>query len=660
MYERNAIVLDRFFNQMFGYNMKNNIKTNFNDYSELVDSLEKYKNISEEEENIIQEYDSIANKIREIQKTQENLNRKNLKMQEERANIFQSIGDNSGVIQKKLDNINSNIENLNKDIKENSQQFVNVVSEFNQKSSVRTSCGRTRRNLEGEYNKKLNETLDHYQDIDVDIERKAKQFIEKETDLIEKELEEKMKKNGEKEKIPFNTNVLAKAITLSIDIQKRETDILTNIYERTNKLFTEIKNNTIKSDKHKKAIKDAKSKLEFIAAIKEYLVQFLDNERLTAVNGEEEHSNLMKEACKNLDEDIVQINNLYTLLIKEGAKKITKKSYLELYNLDYLKDLEKKAEEFDNQIKKLNLPVTIINPNYWRIEGMKKIYDTFYKCVTENYDRDLSEYMPEEEIEDDDLGDEEEYNEEPEEKQEEKSQEEKSKAKAKTKKDDTRAEIDKKIDKILGLDNNKDEDEDEDEEDENYDNEDFEDEEDDDNEYEEDEDEIEDEEDIDEESEDIEEDDFEDEEDDYDFEEDNEEDEFEEEEDEEDEADEEDDDVSFDIWGNNINKAKKNIRQIQENNEEDDDDFEEEDDDEYEDDDSDFDDDDEYEDEEDDDEEDKKENDEAEEQKDKNNVKQNKNNKNDNKNPNWEDEFINIDKKEKTKKRKGFFDKFKK
>ena len=105
----------------------------------------------------------------------------------------------------------------------------------------------------------------------------------------------------------------------------------------------------------------------------------------------------MKEACENLDEDIVQINNLYTLLLKEVSKKITKKSYAELYNIDYLKDLEKKSEEFEKQIKKLNLPVTIINPNYWRIEGMKKIYDVFYRNVTEEYGRDLSEYMPKEE-----------------------------------------------------------------------------------------------------------------------------------------------------------------------------------------------------------------------------------------------------------------------
>ena len=35
---------------MFGYNMKNNIKTNFDDYCDLVECLEKYKDISDEED----------------------------------------------------------------------------------------------------------------------------------------------------------------------------------------------------------------------------------------------------------------------------------------------------------------------------------------------------------------------------------------------------------------------------------------------------------------------------------------------------------------------------------------------------------------------------------------------------------------------------------
>ena len=459
MYERNAIVLERYFNQMFGYNMKNNIKTNFKDYCELVESFEKYRDITDEEDNIMQEYDLIANKIREVQKKQEILSKKNTKYQAEREEIFQNIDENSEIIQKKFNVINNNIEQVNEQIKENANDFIEVITEFSEKSEIRTACGRTRRNIESEYNKKLNKALNDYKEIDIDIEKTAKQFIDIPTDEIEEELKEKIQKNGEREKIPFNMEVITKAITLCVDVQKRETEILANIYDKTSRLFSEIKSNAPKGDKHKKIIKDSKSKLEFVGALKEYLVQFLDNERLTAVNGAEEHNKLMKEACENLDEDIVQINNLYTLLLKEISKKITKKTYAELYNINYLKDLEKKSEEFEKQIKKLNLPVTIINPNYWRIEGMKRIYDVFYKNVTEEYGRDLSEYMPKEENgidEDNDFDDVKELK--------EKNKNEKSrKTKRKIKEivqeeepdpkinDEVDDEIDDKIDMILGF-----------------------------------------------------------------------------------------------------------------------------------------------------------------------------------------------------------------
>ena len=249
MYERNAIVLERYFNQMFGYNMKNNVKTNFKDYCELIECLEKYKNISEDEENIMQEYDSIANRIREVQKKQEMLNKRNAKYQKDREDVFQNIDDNSDAIQKKFDTINENIQNINEQIKENQKEFIDVVAAFNEKTSIRTSCGRSRRDIEGDYNKQLNKTLDDYQDIDLNIEKRAKQFIDMQTDGIEQELNEKIQKNGEKEKIPFNTDVISKAIMLSVDIQKRETEIYAGIYDKTNKLFTEIKNNSIKTEK---------------------------------------------------------------------------------------------------------------------------------------------------------------------------------------------------------------------------------------------------------------------------------------------------------------------------------------------------------------------------------------------------------------------------
>ncbi len=661
MYERNAIILERYFDDMFGYNMRNNIKTNFKDYSELVACLEKYKDISDEEETIMQEYDSIANKIREIQKSQDNLNKKNAKLQEERSRLFDNIDENTDKMKKSLDSLNNNIQIVNDEIEENAQRFVEVVDEFDQKSAVRTTCGRTRRTIENEYNKKLNETLDNYQNIDTEIEKDAKKFIESETVNIENELKEKMKKNGEKEKVPFNINVIAKAIAVTIDIQKREAEIYTNIYDRTNRLFTEIKNNSTKIEKHKKAIKDANCKLEFLAAIKEYLIQFLDNERLTSVNGKEEHNQLMDEACKNLDEDLIQINNLYTLLLKEITKKITKKSYNELYKLDYLANLEKKSEKFDNEIRKLNLSVTIINPNYWRIEGMKKIYDVFYKCVTENYDRDLSAYFQDEQ---------EDYDEDYDDKSEKKKGNYKENIKiernvSKNKEEDTKAEIDKKIDIILGLDKadedwdkeevNENEDEDlwqednelESEDEEFWDNDEElenEDEEiwDDDEELE-----IDDEENEDDEfdEEDDEDDEFDDDEDDNEFNEDNED------EDEDfDESSEQDDDIDFDIWGN-IDKEKNKKGNLID---EDDDEWDEELDEDVED--------DENEEENETEENIDSETEENIKNKNKKTKKQSKgkHSKDDSKIDNsWENQFINISKKE-PKKKKSFFDKFKK
>ena len=458
MYERNAIVLERYFDKILGYNMKCNIKTNFFEYKEMVECLEKYKDVSEDEESIMQEYDLTANKIREIQRIQENLYKKNNKLQIERNEIFQNIDDNASVIQKKMENINDALDAVNREICENANSFIDIVREFSEKTETRQTCGKSRRNIENDYNTKLNKILDDYQEIDLEYERKAKQFIELDTGKIETELKDKIIKNGENEKIPFNDEVITKAICLGVDIQKREAEILANIYEKTNRLFTEIKNNNVKLSKHKKSIKDANSKMLFISAIKEYLFQFLDNERLTAVNGEEEHAKLMSDACKNLDEDLIQINNLYTLLLKEISKKITKKSYPELYKREYLEELERKAEEFDKQIKKLNLTVTIINPNYWRIEGMKKIYTTFDKCVTEEYGRDLSEFLNEpkedDEIEEDyeDVvnENEEEINEE---KLESEKKDEEKDSNDQSTKDSVKAELDRKIDMILGFDN---------------------------------------------------------------------------------------------------------------------------------------------------------------------------------------------------------------
>lgn len=649
MYERNAVIIERYFGKMFGYNIKNNIKCNFDNYSKLVEAAESYKKCTEEEEETIIEYDIIANKITDIQKKQEYLNKENIKLQDERNNFFENIDEDANIIQKKLDKVNNDIKKIDEEIQENAINFINVVAEFNEKSIIRDKCGKRRRTVEIDYNKKLNETLDNYKNIDLNLEKRAKQFIELDTSEFENELKNEILKNGEKEKIPFQKDVIKCAITLSIDNQKKETDILANIYEKTNKLFSEIKNNNLKLEKHKKIILDSNSKLCFISALKEYVIQFLDNERLAAVNGENEYNKLMKDACKNLKNDLIQINNLYTLLLKEISKKATKKTYTDLYNIEYLKKLEKNAEEFENEVKKLKLPVAVINPNYWRIEGMKKIYSVFNKCVTENYNRDLKDFISAEEDSSDDENTERIEYEEVTENHPIREQENylnekdidnnnindaKSDNTDNQNEDKLKSEIDKKIDIILGLNENETNNSQEKlEKEKNIENDEFEDEEsidddiwddeetegdieEDEEEWEEDteddeeeweEDQEDNEEDWDEDLEDDDDDEWEEDQEtneeewDEDTEEDDEEEWDEDTEDDEEESDEESKDskkIDYDIWGNNITSKTNKVKNQK-------------------------------------------------------NIIENKSNKD------WGDEFINIEKKDK-KKKKGFFEKFKK
>ena len=67
MYERSAIVLERYFDKIFGENKENNLKTNYGNYTRIIEELKEYQRIIEEEEKVIEQFDQIANEIRSIQ-----------------------------------------------------------------------------------------------------------------------------------------------------------------------------------------------------------------------------------------------------------------------------------------------------------------------------------------------------------------------------------------------------------------------------------------------------------------------------------------------------------------------------------------------------------------------------------------------------------------
>ena len=213
----------------------------------------------------------------------------------------------------------------------------------------------------------------------------------------EQEIIDAMTKNGRNEKIGFDHEVLQLAVSTRIDIAKREAECYVLGYDRMKKLLAEVDSDNIGIKKYEKVLRDLSTKLTFLNTEKEYLVGFLDYERMTAISGTKAHRKIMEQACKNFEADVKQINNLYYLILREIANKHTKKAYKELYNATYLQGIEAKEKNFEEEINNININMaTVINPNYWRIEGICNIYEVFQNEVTQKFGVDLSEFEPEE------------------------------------------------------------------------------------------------------------------------------------------------------------------------------------------------------------------------------------------------------------------------
>lgn len=402
MYERSAVVLEKYFAEKFYYKDRSNIKINYDNYCKLIEILEKYQEVSKEEDNIINECEDIADKIKKIQKEQNSLYERNIELQEDKHVLFESIGEAAGDLAKQLEKIEVELEKNNEQMKPLNQEFVEALTKFNETSSTRSEYGKKRRKIEKEYRDTLEETVNNINEIDKEKITKVKKAIASEDFISDEELKEIMLKNGEKEKISFDTNVIENSINFSKALYKHEAKVFVDVYDKTNNLIDETNNSSVKMKRYKKIAKDAKNRVRFINVQKEYLTQFLDNERLSVSLGKEEHKKTMKEACNDFQKDTEQIGKLNEILQKEIIKKATQKMYRELYSPEYLIELQRKEKEFDNKLSELNLSGKILNPIYWRIESIEKLYATFDSIVTEEYGRDLSKFKIEEEPEQED------------------------------------------------------------------------------------------------------------------------------------------------------------------------------------------------------------------------------------------------------------------
>ena len=130
MYERSAIVLERYLDKLFGFNKEINLKENYENYKSIVEETKNYQTILEEEEDIIRKFDEVAECIQELQRKQNKISAANKKIEEYRIELFNELGDNPLVIEERLKKIEVSLDNNNEAAKQLSKEFVSNINIF--------------------------------------------------------------------------------------------------------------------------------------------------------------------------------------------------------------------------------------------------------------------------------------------------------------------------------------------------------------------------------------------------------------------------------------------------------------------------------------------------------------------------------------------------
>ncbi len=401
MYERNAIVLERYFENLLQYRNSCNIRDNFHNYCDLVEKLDKYQAAYQKELTATKEYNEVLEKIKAIQASQEKLYKKSASLEYDRSLIFNNIDVKVEDTRKCIEKVEAEVEKNNEAMKKTKEKLLVALEEYNKKKFELSKSKRAKKISENAYEETLEITKANNSSISESALKELKEFEKfDDTEPIIMQLE----KNGKGEKIPFNQDVIENVTMFAVDIEKKIAAGYLFIYDKLNKLLAEIEEGAAKIGLHRKYLRNEKAKMDFLLAVKEYIVQFLDYERMTIIYGKKSHEKLMKEACENFKSDVIQINNLFELLVRETNNKATKKAYAELYNKSYLIDIQEKEEKFRKERNQVNLnTATLMNLNYWRISGIGEIYTIFYKNVSEVFGKDVVEFeLPKVDLEEDD------------------------------------------------------------------------------------------------------------------------------------------------------------------------------------------------------------------------------------------------------------------
>ena len=234
MYERNAIVLENYFDKIIGVGNGSSPKENYENFIKMVEEIKKYKKMIEEEEEIIKKFDETAQKIQEMQNRENEIHMINVKVEEERNNLFNDISENTSFIDQRLEKIEKIIDKNNKELKELRETYIKTLILFIERQKERNKYARNHRTSEANYLSVLKQVNNEFNKFNFKQIQNIKDFIINYQESNEKIIEVILK-NGKNERVPFDENAIRIAVNERSKIAIEESDLYITIYDKMKK-----------------------------------------------------------------------------------------------------------------------------------------------------------------------------------------------------------------------------------------------------------------------------------------------------------------------------------------------------------------------------------------------------------------------------------------
>ena len=160
MYERSAIVLENYFDKILGLNKENNLKNNYENYSKLIQKIKEYQKMIEEEESVIVKFDESASEIQNLQNRQKKLYEQNIKLEQERNELFNDLSENTSTLDQRLQKIEKMLDANNENLKNLREEYVKTLIIFTERQRERNKYARIHRTEEANYLNVVNDDVD--------------------------------------------------------------------------------------------------------------------------------------------------------------------------------------------------------------------------------------------------------------------------------------------------------------------------------------------------------------------------------------------------------------------------------------------------------------------------------------------------------------------